>query len=283
VAVDDAGQASTYDGHWSKPVPVVTGGLLAVSCAGPTFCMAVGWPGPGVAVDSHGNWSTSSGTADGVQGSLTGVSCVSVSFCVAAGTVQEQGPPGTTAFVQTFDGHSWTAILNQDLTGYGSGDFMQTVSCLSISFCVAVGTVGDRGDIGGLVDADTAGTWTWQQISDDRMAPSFADQGGLNAVACGAVNSCVAAGPSGYVFSDDGNGWTRHIGDPVAPVTAVSCPDASTCLAVDSVGNVLVDQGGDWEVSQTIDPDHDLTSLSCPTTQFCVAVDSTGDVLIGDT
>ncbi len=171
-------------------------------------------------------------------------------------------------------------VSNQDLTGYYSGDSMAGVSCTSSFFCVAAGTAGDRGDVGGLVDVDTDGAWVGAQISDDRTM-SIGDSGGLNAVACSAVNSCLAAGLGGYVYSNQGNGWTVSIGDPQSTVTALSCPDASTCLAVDGAGNMLVDERGDWEVARSVDPGYALSSLSCPTTQFCAAVDTAGRVVIG--
>jgi hypothetical protein len=171
-------------------------------------------------------------------------------------------------------------VFNQDLTGYYSGDAMAGVSCPSTFFCVAAGTAGDRGDVGGLVDVDTDGTWLGVQISDDRIM-SIGDSGGLNAIACSAVNSCLAAGPGGYVYSNHGSGWTVGIGDPQATITSLSCPDASTCLAADRAGNVLVNERGDWQVARSVDPVHALSSLSCPTTQFCVIVDTAGRVVIG--
>jgi hypothetical protein len=157
---------------------------------------------------------------------------------------------------------------------------MAGVYCTSTFFCVAVGVAGDRGDIGGLVFADTDGTWSGTQISDDRTA-GFGVTGGLRAIACPAVNSCLAAGPSGYVYSNHGSGWTVGIGDPHSPVTAISCPDVSTCLAVDGAGNVLINEKGDWEVARSVDPGQVLTSLSCPTTGFCATVDTAGRALIG--
>jgi len=287
AAVDTAGRAMTYDGHWSKPVKVANGALSAVSCSSRAFCIAVGSAvgsnnegGPLVAMDRRGVWTSSTGPVAGFDEVLTGVSCVSPSFCVASGTYYEGGAPGNTAFVQTFDGHSWTVVFDQDLTGYANGDSMAGVSCSSTLFCVAVGIAGDRGDVGGLVDVDTDGTWVGTQISDDR-AGSFDGSGGLSAIACSAVNSCLAAGPSGYVYSNHGSGWTVGIGDPQSTVTALSCPDTSTCLAVDGAGNMLVNERGDWEVARSVDPGHALSSLSCPTSQFCVTVDTAGRVVIG--
>jgi hypothetical protein len=289
VAVDGAGRAATYDGRWTKPTKVVKGTLSGVSCPTQSFCVAVGsvdgsvTSEPVIAVDSHGAWSSATGPVAGVQEVLTGVSCLSSSFCVASGTYLQSGSPGTTAFVQTFDGHVWTVIDDTEgLTGYASGDSMAAVSCASTSFCVAAGIAGDRSDIGGLVDVDDNAKWTPAQISDDRTV-TFEEQGGLDAVACPAVDSCLAAGPSGYVFTDDGSGWSQSIGDPQAAVTAVSCPDSSTCLAVDGAGNVLTDQTGNWEVAQSIDPGRTMSSLSCPTTRFCVGTDTGGHVVIGRT
>jgi hypothetical protein len=286
VAVDRAGRARVYTGTWSKPVTVADGALAAVSCANRSFCVAVGSAtGPGqvgeplIAVDTHGSWSSSTGPVSGTDENLSGVSCVSADFCVAAGTYQQGGAPGTTAFVQTFDGRTWTPV-SQGLIGYYSGDSMQAVSCASRAFCAAGGTAGDRGDIGGLADVDTGGSWTGAQISDDRTQ-SGGDSGGLGAMACPAVHSCVAAGPDGYVFAYAGGGWVIGDGDPLAAIDSVSCPEAATCVAVDGAGDVVTRYAGLWEVPVDVDGGRSLSSISCPTRRFCLAVDTSGHALVG--
>jgi hypothetical protein len=285
MAVDSSGRAMTYDGHWSKPKKVVAGSLTAVSCPTRTFCVAVGSVGapkendPVIAVDSNGKWSTTVGPDAGAAEPLTGVSCDSPTFCVASGTMWEGGAPGTTAYVETYDGHSWTVVQNQDLTGYASGDVMSGVSCVSVSFCLAGGTAGDRGDIGGLADVDNGGTWTGSQIFDDRTLGL--EGGGIDAVACAAGNSCLVAGLGPYVWSYDNGGWTVAVADRVADVTALACPEASTCVAADSAGNVVSEASGNWEPPLSVDSGHSLSAVSCPTTRFCVTVDSDGDVVVG--
>jgi hypothetical protein len=284
MAVDADGRAATYDGHWSKPKRVVTGSLAAVSCPTSAFCMAVGsvpdhatGGDPVIAIDRDGTWSSSTGPDLGATESLSGVSCVSATFCVAAGTYWEGGAPGTTAFVETFDGQSWTAIPDQELTGYASGDSMSGVSCASVSFCIAVGTAGDRGDVGGLVDVDVDGTWTGTQLYDDRTLGLGG--GGLVAVACSAVNSCLAAGPGGYVWHDDGTGWTVDIADRMGDVTGLSCPEASRCVAVDDNGDMVNDQAGAW--GPPLNVAAGLTGLSCSSTRFCISVGTDGDAVVG--
>jgi hypothetical protein len=201
---------------------------------------------------------------------------------VASGTTWEGGAPGDTAFVQTYNGDTWTVVTDQQLSGYASGDDMAGVSCVSSTFCAAAGTAGDRGDVGGLVDVDTSGTWTGTQIVDDRSESTFPSPVvGISSVACAANDLCVAPGPTGYIFGYDGTGWTEEASDPAATGTASSCPDATTCLVVTSDGDLVVDQSGNWLPPRSIDPGADFVSLSCPTPRFCLAADRTGQVLIG--
>jgi hypothetical protein len=124
------GGTAEWNGQlWSQPDDVDTSGQLdAVSCAGPSFC---------VAADTSGNilaWNGSSwsvpqpvdpATSGAVGGNeLTSVSCVGSTFCVAVDS-------GGRAL--TFDGTTWSKPADIDGT---TG--LVAVSCATTSFCLAI-------------------------------------------------------------------------------------------------------------------------------------------------
>jgi hypothetical protein len=121
--------------------------LLGVSCARPTFCIAVGESDFGVRDDVPDSvawdvmrwngkaWSFASapkpkGTTE--LSTLRGVTCLSASFCVAAGYYYRDD--GVPTIVERWNGTRWSVGYNPGFIGYLSG-----VSCASPTFCAAVG------------------------------------------------------------------------------------------------------------------------------------------------
>jgi hypothetical protein len=286
VAVDSAGHAVVdRAGAWSAPVGTGVGNLAAVSCASDRFCVAVGTaasatePEPVAAVYRQGVWSPSTLPAVGPDEILTGVSCVKdTTYCMVVGYFWFGGP-GPSTLAQTFNGRTWTVLSGAEIAGYATGDYLWAVSCTSRTFCAAGGFEGDRNDFGNMTATDTDGTWSFTKISD---ANTIGAPGDLDAIACPVTGSCLAAGPGGYVFTDDGGQWSEPTDvDGTAAVSAVSCADASTCVAVDRAGAVLTAGSNTWSAPVAVDPGQALDAVSCPTKRFCVATDTAGDVVVG--
>ena len=152
---------------------------------------------------------------------------------------------------------------------------LESVSCPSVSFCMALGEHSDasretevyiyrRGkwSVGALLDSHT------QQDVVSCASSSF----------CVAVDSVASASPAGssggyaYVFSDGRWSAPRRI-DPEQQLDAVSCPSSSFCVAVDFLGTAFVYRNGQWSGPQQMDRHGYLVSVSCPMVQHCVAVD----------
>ena len=99
--------------------------LSSVSCARPSFCMAVG--SQGTAQANHANatlaehwdghtWSVVPtlnppvGAIVSASPGLTGVSCTSLTFCVAVGYVGLGDISTYEAFIEQWDGNSWSMV-----------------------------------------------------------------------------------------------------------------------------------------------------------------------------
>ncbi len=151
---------------------------------------------------------------------------------------------------------------------------MSSVSCVSESFCVAVG-----GQEAVIYDGIS---WITAEVSAEAN---------LKAVSCPSSSFCVAvaehhipAWSEAYAFTYDDGVWSAPTAIPRAPdrggfdVGSISCSSSSFCAAgalFEGAGAIY--EGGSWApwtelVSNT------STSVSCPSASFCAAVDGAGQV-----
>ena len=147
AAVDYGPHVVTFNGTaWSKPSAIDPGSYLqAVSCATASFCVAVDRRGKAFTF----NGSTWSAPVSALPNGLTMgeggiswpvVSCPASDFCAAV--------DGADGNVATFDGSTWAAPVNIDSTAARSVNgpvliFLMSVSCHSVTFCVAGDTIGN--------------------------------------------------------------------------------------------------------------------------------------------
>ena len=255
-AGEDGGRTTHDDSSRAGPRerPVGLGGarrdhsnpINALACPAISLC---------VAVDDHGRVLTSSDPSGGPRSwqstdidggtSLTGISCPTVSLCVATdsdGNVASTTDPSGPAAAWTV-AHVDSSITEPSPFGGGPG-LLRGVSCPSVSFCVAVDSVGNivySGD-----PAGGAAAWAITHVDDN------SDYG------------CV------------GGGVTCQ-----APLMGVSCPTLYLCTAVDYTGNILQSTTpsvpSPWP-SQGVGGagPQSLWSVSCPTPSFCTTVNGIG-------
>ncbi len=268
-STDPAASAPT----WTAPSPVDTDpvdpAVTALSCPSTGLCVALGSngtvyasPDPG---SSSADWSSEPLFASESGGAA--VTCPTTGFCVAAardGDASASPNPAGGA-------SSWSAPSQIS----GGSDTIPSVSCATLTLCVAVSSRD--------VDTSTApaqNSWTIGAVD-----PSAA----LLEVSCPDASLCVAIDADGYVFwSQNPAGgaatWVRSPRsiDTTAQITGLSCASAQLCVAVDTRGNVLTSNhpvGGGWphvalDVGYPGSTDA-LTAVSC-TTSFCVAGDARG-------
>lgn len=224
----------TYDAngwHTYPPLPVPANGtepgfVAAVSCASPTFCVALDYLFEAFTFNGT-TWSGPSQVASGgAIEAYSMVSCPSASFCAA---VDEEGQ------AVTFNGTTWSkpsAIYNSNQS------IMIGVSCASASFCVAINADGNALTFDGK-------SWS----APARIVP---DGYHLFEVSCPAATFCMAVdGAHGDVITFDGNTWSAPFTIDTQAVqeaeqftespdttdatglTVVSCASATFCVADD--------------------------------------------------
>lgn len=243
------------------------------------------------------------------ESTLSDVSCASPSFCIAVGIaddgIEENGAPSNGgAFSEIWDGASWRSVPTADRAGAGGA--LLSVSCVSPSFCVAVGATHSTGRYavgkGGFYGQARALVEIWDGTAWKVASPPAGAlfHSGLNGVDCTGASFCVAVGahsPNGRTSDDalvetwDGRAWkvraTPFVARHGSPLFGVSCASADSCMAVGEYnanqlngvgeGEALAEHwnGRRWSighppVGRLYFPD--LKEVACPSRSLCIAI-----------
>ncbi|MCX7115887.1 MAG: hypothetical protein NTW08_08290 [Gammaproteobacteria bacterium] len=178
---------------------------------------------------------------------LSGINCVPNQYGYCIFKVSDLSPALFTLFTSGWD--AGTTIDN---------DFLQSVSCPSNSFCMAIDSSGKAIRYDGT---------SWGAPTAIGMSQT------LNAISCSSSSFCMAVGYNGKAAIYNGTNWTqKDVGNRTVTLTAVSCVDSSFCMAVGTgpQGVIYKYNNGAW--ASPIRRPNALYGVSCPTTTFCMAV-----------
>ena len=241
---------TSWEGQSAPPKPVA-GVLTSVSCATENDCVAAGTSVTGQGVSDDGildtwngkEWSHQAAWLGG-GGALSKVSCTPAGFCVAVG----YGGGRSNGWRQVIftravpDGRWHEPSPRTELR-----DTLYGVSCVSSSFCIAVGA-GDTVH-GGLRTRAVIESWNGQ--SWHRQQVSMPPRSSLGSVSCASTTSCVATGqlfargpvgkPEGLLVERwNGNHWTgeRAPSRSGFELPGVACVTGAGCVAVGAQGDV---------------------------------------------
>ncbi|MFZ0665622.1 MAG: hypothetical protein WAM97_07690 [Acidimicrobiales bacterium] len=218
--VDSSGNASTalmeqWNGStWTVVNLPDTGqtysALNNVTCATASGCWTVGWSGPNQATGNFlpiypseigGNalieqWNGSSwaivASPQPVGGSyLGGVTCVGAADCWAVGSVTNATGLADTALVEQWTGTAWNEMATPQLDSQ-PGVLLESVTCVSASYCQAVGSSGEENGITQGA-APASAFWNGSTWSTVQVGGTFT-VGLLNSVACAGDAQCFASG-----------------------------------------------------------------------------------------
>ena len=229
-----------------------------------------------------------------VTNTFSGTSCASASFCVVVGTIGWYGDPSSVPIIEQWNGTVWT-IATAPVPSSLSGASLESVSCPTTAFCMAVGN-GFNGPSGD--DTTFAEQWNgtfWSVVP----TPNFGVTGDndLASVSCTGPALCAAVGSNfghgpgssdtGFVEMWGGSGWVLTL-PPTPPgatnthLNGVDCSSGAPCTAVgDWDDGTLVEtwNGSAWSVvpsPNTVGWSNTLNSVSCIGSYFCTAVGSNG-------
>ena len=275
-------QSAPHPAHATFTVPLSVSCASAGSCeaggsyqqvdtSGDVIALAEGWNG-------HAWLLQRAVTPPGATlNTLASVSCVSASFCEAVG-LHFNISGNQTALAEQWNGTSWkiqTVPIPPPQPGGGGGEILNSVSCVSASFCEAVGV----GDAGPNAEMWNGTSWTLQARPGFDVIPQ--------AVSCAAVDFCVSVNGDGQVNTWDGTAWSAGVSVAgFRPFTSVSCVSASFCEAVGqgpTGENAAMWNGSTWTPQPTAGgPSEGLNAVSCSAANSCEVVGNSGFVTLAE-
>jgi hypothetical protein len=304
----------------TRPIAGVKGASLgSVSCITVRDCFAVGStyqaslglgapaslgvvPGQHPLIEHFDGRSWQLIPSPAVPGVLDGVSCVSASFCLAVGLTAQVPDTTTSTLIERFDGSTWSVMPSPNATppapvGSTSQTWvvfnnLQSVSCLSLTDCVAVGGTqagnperpsGAVGVSPPLSEHYDGSTWSAVPVTDTW-------EGSLVSVSC-AKSDCVAVGlnepvSSPYPSSGHYTGryaagtWERLDASQAqgAGMEGIECQANRGCVGVggglEAPYAARLSAGG-WRTltaGQLARRHSSLSGVSCAASRTCVAV-----------
>jgi hypothetical protein len=285
-----SGPAYTWDGSaWtaqSIPDPAGTGNLSGVSCSSRSFCEAVGEYNDSpdivtVAARWNGSAWTAQTTPNPAQSTfahLNAVSCAAARSCEAGGYFEVQVTSNDPkALAEAWDGTAWQ-LQHAAAPGGATYNTLSGISCVSASFCEAVGTHYDSAGN----EVNLAETWNGQSWKIQSTPNPTSQSGGVGNsllnVSCVSPQFCEAVGAGGAVGATtemwNGTSWTvqERPGPSDVDTQLVSCTSTSFCLSSDGFGNVDIWDGTSWSAGPAVAGFSNVTSISCLSGDFCEAV-----------
>ncbi len=209
--------------------------LAGVSCAGGSFCLAVGYGGtlggpplvPLATVWDGSAWGPILSPAGTGAGELNADSCVTATWCMAVGNDEV-----SSAVAQVFDGTTWTTTTLPSVAGADA--VLSGVSCASTTSCTAVGETEAGQSSAPWIVQWNGTTWMSQTVPTGLGVVSS-----LNSVSCvGLMCQAVGEDSSGVLaMTGTGSNWSvtpsPNLGTDSA-LHGVSCANATSCVAVGS-------------------------------------------------
>jgi hypothetical protein len=242
-------------------------GLSGISCAGASFCMAVGSyhtaadTEKALAEEWNGRrWKLLTAASPGTQVNyLASVSCPTTSLCIAVGSSDYQTGHWQT-LAEEWNGTSWQVLSTLNP---GPDNDLTSISCPSAARCMAVGSSRNiaRAYTGTLAEQWNGTSWTVLTTPDPGSAAPTPQFNVLSGVSCTGPAWCMAVGDAderGPLYSGalamvwNGTSWKQvRATNPGGNMEfdAVSCSGTSRCAAAGQYvhgGNpVNVPQAGD--------------------------------------
>jgi hypothetical protein len=189
----------------------------------------------------------------------------------------------SSSFCVAVGGFNGVDILNGDTWDSPSpaiSNDLDDVSCVTTSYCVAVSSGGDAYLYRGSPS-------NWIETPVDPQGGAL-NQGSLTSVSCPAVDDCIAAAEYGHLYSFNGTSWSQildvDLNSPGAPGTYVESTSVEVSCSSREFCMALED-GGQYAVLtdgewSTHSMDTDASSVTCPVDGYCMALDGGKRALI---
>ena len=235
--------------------------INSVSCPTTGSCTAAGfydgsYGGPLLETLSGGSWSATQPPLPpdayryNQAAGLTSVSCADSSTCIAVGSYEDANTDA--GLIESGASGNWSAIRAPLPAGTTGDPFsaLNTVTCLSDTLCIALGSYAPSGFEAMI---DTLTSQGWQSVTAPLPADASATDpnSSLQSLSCATPSSCIAVGSyiaasgntEGVIEKYDGGAWTAaKVSLPPDAATSgqyvtlsgVACPAVGSCAAAGS-------------------------------------------------
>ena len=236
-----------------------------VSCANGPFCVIV-------AGATAEDWAGAAWVQmPDAPGSLDGISCTAATFCMgvydtSSVAANPSATTGTfTSYSTIWNGSAWSQPAQFDSFSGSTAEpygVVQTVSCTSPHFCMAVG-----GDFGSTIWNGS----TWRHVAGQTTGTD-----GGTALSCTSPTFCMATPAAPQTIIWNGSAWgpgTQSVPGPTDWFSNVACASSTQCYATATPNASGGEEpysfdGTSWTAGATNDtPDTD--ALSCASTTYC--------------
>ena len=229
---------------------------------------------------------------------LSAISCPSPGACVATGS--EGYSASQTSLVETLRGGAWRVTPSPRTSAAFPVDYLGSVSCMSISACMAVGWATDTKEVNDRTLVEMLSGDNWKVTPSPNPSTVSND---LNGISCTSRTACVAVGDDGTTQSQKtlietlvGNSWKLTPSPstaspfPIDFLSGVSCSSSTHCVAaglaaestaMESRALIETLTDGKWTITPTPNsgsPINELFGVSCSSSASCVAVGDTGTI-----
>jgi hypothetical protein len=151
----------------------------------------------------NGVWSSINPPPPTPDALLFGVSCVSDRFCMAVGEVAPGAYMTQQPLIEQFDGSGWTEQVVPTLNA-NANVTLDSVSCVSTTFCMAVGQSPGTGP---ALVAEFNGT-SWSLLTTPLASSNPSDGIQLEGVSCISATFCMVAGANPVAMAQfNGSTW----------------------------------------------------------------------------
>jgi len=292
-----------------SPASASVSSLVGVSCRSATACTSVGSDQNSLDISltlaqawNGSSWKTqrTPSPVGATESYLDSVSCRSSTACIAvgAGNVSIDG----VSLAADWIGTSWKLQHTPGPAG-ATFSYLSSVSCRSVTGCVAVGDYGRSGQVFSFAEVRNGTGWKLRHTP----LPAGAASSGLDGVSCSSATACTAVGDyhtrsdADYPLAQRWNGssWkiqhTPHPAGTISGLGGVSCSSATACIAVgsyldpvthDDLTLAEVWNGSSWKIQHPANPagatESVLSAVSCHSATACIAVGSYLDPVTHD-
>ncbi len=273
----------------ANPTGPQSGFLYGVACATPTSCFGVGSKaGTATYIQRwNGNaWSIvpSPNPPGATTKDFFAIGCASATLCFAVGSYDTGSFESRTAFIERWNGTSWSLIESPSMPQL----FLVDVACASATDCSAVGFAGSPSTT--VIEHWNGTAWSMVPSPD----PAGSTNSSLRGVSCPSSTRCFAVGGAGFPTGSrtlverwNGASWSivpspnPPSGDDIgAFLVHISCPTATSCLALGQdqfAEQPLVERwnASSWSIvarTSISAGSWELAALACAAASTCFAV-----------